>query len=903
MRYLLLLGLCLTSGLTWAQEDDSSPETWTPEDIINTEFMREVKISPNEQMVVWTKRKGVQEKDKFVRDIYLTRLDVKKDGDFLTIPLTNADENDYSPLFSRNSEKVYFLSSRDEGKKLWSLSIYGGEPEEIQTFENGISNLQWLNDSTLAYTSHDGKTLYEQKLKEEKDNTVVVEDSIHWTTTRVYAFNVKDKSIRRLTDNDYPVSQYAVSRDGRWLITGLRMSPHYPADAQPKSKYYLYDLENDNRVEILQGLQTPGNFQFAHDHQGFYFLAVTSSNPEWNGAGISELYHYNLDNNSYQKIALNWDWGLGGDYAVTSAGVLTHLANGATRTLAFYKEEDDSWFQQMIDLEGKEEHLSFFEVSEDGQKIVFDHSTSNQLPTYYVADLMLKRGNLAFGQQQELSKLNKSLQKKERTRYEILGWLGYQNEEVNGILYYPSDYEEGKQYPLVLSIHGGPSGVDLDLWRERWSTYPHIMAQRGAFVLKPNYHGSSNHGLAFVESIKKNYYDPELEDIIKGVQLLIDRGMVDEDQLGVMGWSNGAILTTMLTVRYPDMFKAAAPGAGDVNWTSDYGTCRFGVSFDQSYFGGAPWDDSNGNFFNENYITKSPLFELEKVKTPTIIFHGSEDRAVPRDQGWEYYRALQQVDEAPVRFLWFPDQPHGLQKITHQLRKMKEELTWFDKYLFETYEAENEAFKKDSPLAMLLKKKESAKTNDGHYGRMLNGILIPEVVALSEDSILLGRYEVTNAQYQAYKPDHQFSVLVANHPVYGVNAEDANGYVTWLSEQTGESYRLPNANEAEKWHKMAIQKANEENTLNYWAGFQITPQEVATLQEKVKEAGAQMIKAVGSHPPIKVENAEVYDLGGNVREYYQGRRAYGFSAYSYADAQADPDHAPDQFSGIRVVKE
>jgi dipeptidyl aminopeptidase/acylaminoacyl peptidase len=62
------------------------------------------------------------------------------------------------------------------------------------------------------------------------------------------------------------------------------------------------------------------------------------------------------------------------------------------------------------------------------------------------------------------------------------------------------------------------------------------------------------------------------------------KGLIDTAQMGVMGWSNGAILTTMLTVRYPDMFKVAAPGAGDVNWTSDYGTCEFGVQFDQSYF-------------------------------------------------------------------------------------------------------------------------------------------------------------------------------------------------------------------------------------------------------------------------------------------------------------------------------
>lgn len=207
--------MCFTAGWLWAQKSEPDEDRWTPEDIINTEYMREVQISPNNQMVVWTKQKGVKDEDKFVSDIYLTRLNIQKDSKYLTVQMTQGEENNHAPLFSQDSETIYFLSSRDKGKKLWSMSIYGGEAEEVHTFENGISNLRWLNDSTLAFMSNDGKTLYEQKLEEEKDNTVIVEDTVHWTTEKVYAFNLKDKTIKRLTDNAHPVSQYAVSRDGR----------------------------------------------------------------------------------------------------------------------------------------------------------------------------------------------------------------------------------------------------------------------------------------------------------------------------------------------------------------------------------------------------------------------------------------------------------------------------------------------------------------------------------------------------------------------------------------------------------------------------------------------------------------------------------------------------------------
>jgi pimeloyl-ACP methyl ester carboxylesterase len=451
----------------------------------------------------------------------------------------------------------------------------------------------------------------------------------------------------------------------------------------------------------------------------------------------------------------------------------------------------------------------------------------------------------------------------------------------------------------MLSIHGGPAGADLDLFSDRWSTYPQLLSQKGMFILKPNYHGSSNHGLSFVESIKGNYYEPEMEDIMKAIDVLDKAGKIDKNQMGTMGWSNGAIITTMLTVRYPNMFKVAAPGAGDVNWTSDYGTCRFGVSFDEGYFGGAPWDDTNGKFYNENYIIKSPLFEIEKIKTPTIIFHGSEDRAVPRDQGWEYFRGLQQSGNTPVRFLWFPGQPHGLGKITHQLRKMNEEIQWIDTYLFNKPSTKNEAFKEDSPLGELLKI-QKAKSVNGLFGEMKNGVLIPETLLIKKDSTSIGRFEVTNAQFKAFKPSFTFEAGTDNYPVE-VSMQDAKNYVKWLTEKTGETYRLPNADEAKKLHKQAHKIGAKELTLNYWAGYDITKAEVPMLEEKLKELQTILYKKVGKKKPTKVGDADVYDLGGNIAEYYDNG-VYGYSAYDFYDAN-DDRMIQSKHVGIRVIKE
>jgi dipeptidyl aminopeptidase/acylaminoacyl peptidase len=899
---LVLVSLFLIINVTTAK---AQSEKWSVQDVINQERASSLEFSPDGNSLVWVKSTPDKEKDATQSDLYLTHLDKQKNGKYKTIQLTRGNESDHSPLFSKDGETIYFLSSRDDGKKLWAMSTLGGEAYEVHEFETGISNIQWLDNKKLAFESNEGKTLYEQELEEKKDNTVVVEDTAHYKPSRIYSFDLEEKEITRLTNNNYPVGEYEVSKDGKWMITSHIMSPTYAADAQDKPEYYLWNLEDGSKQQVLaEEYQTPGNFEFTADNEGFYFVSVKSSDPEWNGAGKSILHYFSLDDKSVTDVPIDWDWGLGSGFDVFGNDVMVGLANGPTVKLAYLEKEGNSWNKKSVDAGSMDEHVTVTAVGKDYKKMVYVYSTASLPPEYRIAELDHNQGSVSIPEGNEVIKLNEYLDKKKKAKTEVVRWTGALDEEVNGILYYPHDYEEGRKYPLVVTIHGGPSGVDMDRWNESWTDFNNIMAQKGAFVLQPNYHGSGNHGQEFVESIKGNYYEYELPDIVSGVEMLVDEGKVNPDSLGVKGWSNGAILTTMLTVKHPDMFKVAAPGAGDVNWTSDYGTCRFGVSFDQSYFGGAPWDDTDGKIFNDTYIQKSPLFEMEKVKTPTIIFHGSEDRAVPRDQGWEYYRALQQNDQAPVRFLWFPDQPHGLQKITHQTRKMEEEIRWFDKYLFGDYEPENEAFKEESPIAELLKK-DKAQTDDGLFGVMQDGILVPETVSIKKDSTAIGRFEVTNVQYAAFAPDHSYADVRANYPVTGISRDDAKQYIDWLNKQTGETYRLPNKDEAENLNKEARKVAASENTLNYWAGYDITLDEVSEFRQKMEELNHTLLKEAGSYKSVKVGDAHIFDLGGNAAEWHSGpdNSTYGYSAVNFVDERSKTSDAPAEYIGFRVIKE
>ncbi|HWN24217.1 MAG TPA: prolyl oligopeptidase family serine peptidase, partial [Candidatus Sulfotelmatobacter sp.] len=814
-----------------AKDGAKKIEPWKPEDFIYTENAGYVRISRDAKWLAWVKSTTDKEKDGRVSNLILSSL-----TDSTEIELTRGSDHNVAPSWSPNGERIAFLSDRKRptgkpdsaGMQIWLIHPHGGEPWPLTEFARAPRQVDWLDNDTLIFSAQEDASLFEQEAKKKKDDSEVVDDEGHEPPVRLYMISVKDKKVTRLTTNTDWIHGFSVSKDGKYAAAIHSKSLRYQFDQKVAPVSVLHNLKDGSEITIFaEGRIRPYGFEWAPDNSGFYAWAPYSTDARFLTANIVLLYFYDVTAGKSVQVPLDWENGIGSDLAATRDGFILGLAGGAHYEMARYSREKsgDAWTWKRHSLEGEHaKNLESFEVSADGKTIVYSHSTASKLAQLYRAQV----GGDKITSPVQLTKLNQGLVNgRSYAKSEVIHWTGSDKEEVEGILYYPTNYEAGKKYPVITAIHGGPMGADKDLWGESWAYPIQLFTQRGAFVLRPNYHGSNDYGLKWAESICcGKYYDLETPDINAGVDYLIAKGMGDPDRVGTMGWSNGSILSTSLLITYPDRYKVASVGAGDIEWISDWANVDFGESFDAYYFGKSPMEDP------DLYIKKSPLFKMDRIKAPVLIFHGNADRNVPFAQSWTYFRALQWYGKVPVKFVIFPGEPHGPRKLTHQVRKVEEEIAWFDKYFFKTEKTLNEALKEGSPLETAFRTKNVARSGARYgvdSGTKGKSVLIPELVKRNDMEV--GRFEVTRVQFAEFDKNYKFDAGTENYPANGITLDQAKAYAAWLSKTTNQTWRIPNKSEVASLYE----KKDGENTLDYWAGYSLNPEDSALLAKKSSE--------------------------------------------------------------------
>src|SRR5262249_48376921 len=227
----------------------------------------------------------------------------------------------------------------------------------------------------------------------------------------------------------------------------------------------------------------------------------------------------------------------------------------------------------------------------------------------------------------------------------------------------------GRKSPVVVPVHGGPSGASGAGWPLRWNA---VLPSQGYFVFLPNPRGSFGHGEKFTRANVKDFGGGDLRDILRGVDEVVKTAPVDPERMGILGWSYGGYMT-MWAVTQTDRFKAAVAGAGIVDWQSYYGQNRID-RWMIPFFGSSVYDDP------AVYAKSSPITFIKKVKTPTLVLHGDRDSEVPVPQGYEFWHALKTLG-VPTQLVVYANEGHGIRRPANQRDIETRVVAWMDTYL------------------------------------------------------------------------------------------------------------------------------------------------------------------------------------------------------------------------------
>jgi dipeptidyl aminopeptidase/acylaminoacyl peptidase len=349
------------------------------------------------------------------------------------------------------------------------------------------------------------------------------------------------------------------------------------------------------------------------------------------------------------------DWGPGGIYFSALQKTSAHLYRIDPATRAVHRiSAPDSFHATAASFTKDHRALAATGAAPNRFAEIFTSSTSDFAP-HYLTDIGAQYKGFQLGHR------------------EVVEWKSSDGATVEGILIKPADYDPSRKYPLLVVIHGGPTGVDTPvLTADRY--YPvERFAAKGALILKPNYRGSAGYGAKFRALNVRNLGVGDYEDVISGVDSLIAKGIVDKDRVASMGWSEGGYISAFITC-YSDRFKAVSVGAGISDWVTYYVNTDI-HPFTRQYLKATPWEDP------EIYRKTSPITYVNRARTPTLIQQGDQDKRVPPPDSYELYQALKDRG-VPVKLIFYKGFGHPINKPKQQRAVMEHNYDWFSKYIW-----------------------------------------------------------------------------------------------------------------------------------------------------------------------------------------------------------------------------
>ncbi|HEY2375277.1 MAG TPA: S9 family peptidase [Gemmatimonadaceae bacterium] len=677
------LALISLAGLAMAQgaAAQSAKRPMTIDDMMALKNVGGVAISPNGSLVVHTvsgwehpaanPAKGdtaLGDKHEVRSHLWL----VPADGSRPPRQITFSERGESQPQWSPDGSAIAFLSARgaaagDEQPRpeIHLLRLDGGEAEKITNAKDGVTGFSWSPDGKrIAFLSVDSLTKTTDAARKRKDDAQVYEGDFR--LSHVWVVDVATKKENELLHT----TEFTVRGAPTWSPDSRRIAYVTTPSTllrDERRNAFIVDATTGQAERIDAGAAVQGTPAWSPDGRTLALETLRQTHPmvpdsmQFREILDSHLELYDVATKRSRDMSAGFD---------NSPGAMTWSADSKS----LYFTAGDHVYSSVFRFDVASSKYSQLTQREIVRGVSFDKSGAH---VAFVMDSPISPGNVyasdaTFASARKLTDANPQLVNFALGESEVVTWKSSDGQQVEGVLLKPVGYRAGQRYPLLVDIHGGPTGAHNIGFKANWGSPGQFWAGQGWAVLYPNPRGSTGYGEKFMRGNVPDWGGGDYRDIMAGVDAMVARGVADNDKLAVSGWSYGGYMTSWV-VTQTNRFKAAMEGAGLTDLVSMYGTTDI-PGYIASFFNGVPNKQTM-----EFYRQRSAITFVDNVTTPLLILHGGNDQRVPIGQPMEYFRQLKDRGKT-VQLVFFPREGHGFSEYYHQMDKVRREFDWINRY-------------------------------------------------------------------------------------------------------------------------------------------------------------------------------------------------------------------------------